>query len=173
MRSTVKLLAGVLVLSLPLLAAQGGAKNKPATKASPGALTVMFNDGRTQALELSQPAANIVRIEFSGMQGQAMVERGQGFDGTWQGDWGKLTFRVYGNRAFGEYSHDQGRVVGTISPDGKTLEGYWLEAPGYRPPEDGGRFLYQLSDDGNSIRGQWFYGEHDKARDWSSKRAKP
>jgi len=91
----------------------------------------------------------------------------KGFEGKWDSNWGFLEFKVDGVKVKGDYTHDQGIIEATLSDDGKTMEGMWLEAPSYSPPNDGGRVTFTLSDDGKSIAGHWWYGEDQEGGDWT------
>ena len=89
-----------------------------------------------------------------------------GFEGTWDTNWGVLTFTRDGVALHAEYEHDAGRIDATLGADGRTMEGTWAESPSYSPPDDGGRVTFTLSADGNSINGQWWYGNDTNGGDW-------
>jgi predicted nucleic acid-binding Zn ribbon protein len=92
------------------------------------------------------------------------------WQGKWQTNWGVMTITVSGDRATGTYVHDSGKISGTISKDGKTLEGTWSEAPSYNAPSDAGRAVLTLSADGNSFSGTYWYGKDGAGGSWSGKR---
>jgi uncharacterized caspase-like protein len=78
--------------------------------------------------------------------------------GTWKTNYGLLEIRVEGRRMTGIYPYNEGRLEGRISPDGRTIEGRWGEAPSYRPPQRAGAFAFSLSADGRSFTGGWWSG---------------
>ena len=85
-------------------------------------------------------------------------------DGRWNTDWwGILTITVNGNSVSGNYVESQGRISGTLSSDGRTIDGWWSEAPDYDPPGSAGRFVLTLSPDNQTISGWWCFG-HDSGR---------
>lgn len=98
------------------------------------------------------------------------------FLGTWQttSDFGKLEINLAGLRVSGTYTHDNGKIEGTLSADGKTLTGTWSEAPSYKPPQDAGKFILKLADDGQSFSGRWWYGLTESAfsQVWNGERIK-
>ena len=81
------------------------------------------------------------------------------FAGRWNTNWGLMEITVVGNKVYGHYEHDQGKIEGTLSADGRTVEGIWSEAPTYKPPKDSGKFRLTLSDDGDSFTASWGYGD--------------
>lgn len=95
------------------------------------------------------------------------------FAGRWNSNWGEMTIRVEGTRVFGEYTHDRGRIEASLSPDGKTLTGVWLESPSYTIGADGGQVTMVLSADGNRLSGTWGYGKNIKDGDWTGTRIGP
>jgi len=85
------------------------------------------------------------------------------FDGTWNTDWwGRLNLTVSGNTVSGTYEESAGRVSGTLSADGKTIDGWWSEAPDYDPPACAGRFELTLSADAQSLTGWFIFGNYTK-----------
>jgi hypothetical protein len=81
-------------------------------------------------------------------------------EGRWNTDWwGVLTININGSSATGTYVENQGRISGTLSADGRTIRGWWSEAPSYQRPEDAGIFNITISPDGRSISGGWHLGE--------------
>jgi hypothetical protein len=61
-----------------------------------------------------------------------------------------------GDTMTGTYTHDQGRIHGTVS--GSRLIGTWSEAPSYSPPNDAGDFEFTLSNDCATFSGNWRNG---------------
>ncbi len=94
------------------------------------------------------------------------------FTGQWNTNWGPLELVQRGSTVTGTYVHDQGRVRGQVSADGKTVRLTWSESPSYQPPEDGGTAELQLSDDGNSFSGRWGYGDSLEQGAWTGNRVK-
>jgi hypothetical protein len=78
------------------------------------------------------------------------------WSGTWDTDWGEMTLVQTGNTVTGEYTHDSGKISGTVS--GNKLIGTWSESPSYNPPSDAGDVEFTLSANGNSFDGSWRYG---------------
>lgn len=93
------------------------------------------------------------------------------FTGTWKTSWGDMTLWQSGNAVTGEYTHDNGKIEGTVS--GSVLTGKWSEAPTYQPARDAGDFVFTISTDSNSFTGQWrFDSNGDWMGDWSGTRTK-
>ncbi len=88
------------------------------------------------------------------------------FAGFWDTNKGVLTCGVDGQKVNCTYTLDSGKLVGTLSPDGKAIEGTWTQAPSYQPPADGGRLTISLSADGNSFNGQWWHGQDGAGGTW-------
>ncbi|MBW1712113.1 MAG: hypothetical protein JRJ59_03060 [Deltaproteobacteria bacterium] len=87
---------------------------------------------------------------------------GGSFAGEWDTNWGYMVLYQSGNRVWGSYTHDDGRIEGTVSDN--VFTGTWSEAPSYSPPDDAGDCVFRLSEDGNSFEGDWRYGS---SEDWS------
>jgi hypothetical protein len=81
---------------------------------------------------------------------------GVSFAGTWKSSFGTMTITQDGSRILGDYSHDRGKIEGTI--EGSVVKGKWSESPSYKPPRDAGDFEFTLSADGTSFSGKWRYG---------------
>ncbi|MCA9840614.1 MAG: choice-of-anchor C family protein [Cyanobacteria bacterium HKST-UBA03] len=92
------------------------------------------------------------------------------FVGEWDSPWGVIEFRQEGRYLKATYPHDNGRIVGTLSADGRTFEGEWSESPSYKPPQDGGRVYFNLSDDGQALTGGWGYGSAPPSSVWNATR---
>lgn len=95
------------------------------------------------------------------------------FNGQWQTNWGPMDLTTHGRYITGHYEHDQGRIVGMISPDGKSFKGEWSESPSYKPPSDGGLVEFTLDSPGNSMKGRWGYGPTLTGGDWTGTRVTP
>ncbi len=67
-----------------------------------------------------------------------------------------MEFTQNGDKVTGTYTHDDGKIEGTVS--GNTLTGTWSEAPSYNPPNDAGVFVITFADDEKSFTGNWRYG---------------
>ena len=76
--------------------------------------------------------------------------------GAWETDWGRMELQQNGNKVNGTYTHDQGRIQGTVS--GRNLTGTWSEYPSYSPPGDAGDIVFIISEDCSSFDGKWRYG---------------
>ena len=82
-----------------------------------------------------------------------------GFEGRWDTNYGVVDLaRTEGGTFVGGWDQDGGRLVGTLSPDGRTLRASWSSAPSYRPPREAGTVTFTLTDDGRTIDGTWGYG---------------
>lgn len=105
--------------------------------------------------------------------GAPPVRTGAGWNGDWNSEWGTVSFQVTGRSVTGTFAHKNGRLTGSLSPNGRTLSGRWGQSPSYKPPNDAGVFVFQLSADGRSFTGKWWYGFNtNKAADgvWSGSR---
>ena len=78
------------------------------------------------------------------------------WSGTWNSDWGMMQLMQSGNQVTATYTHDQGRIMGTVS--GNILTGTWSESPSYQPPDDAGDLILTMAPDGNTFTGNWRYG---------------
>ncbi len=79
-----------------------------------------------------------------------------GFDGTWETESGLMILEVSGTTVTGVYEDEEGKVTGTLSPDGRTLTGTWSDAPTYAPPYDQGTLVLVLSESGDAFEGHSF-----------------
>jgi tetratricopeptide (TPR) repeat protein len=94
----------------------------------------------------------------------------EGFSGEWETDWKGMRLEVRQSTVIGSYEHDQGKINGVLSADGRTLTGTWSEAPSYKPPQDGGRIEFVLGQDGNTFSGRWSYGQEPLSGSWNGRR---
>jgi len=77
--------------------------------------------------------------------------------GRWQTNWGEMTLtQTEDNNVTGRYTHDDGKIEGTIS--GRSFTGRWSEAPTYEDPNDGGLVELEFEPNCNSFTGRWKYG---------------
>ena len=70
------------------------------------------------------------------------------WEGEWDSNWGKMVLIQSGSAVTGTYTHDKGKISGTIS--GNTLTGTWSESPSYAPPSDAGDIEFTMAADGKS-----------------------
>ncbi|MFC1967857.1 cohesin domain-containing protein [Chloroflexota bacterium] len=88
------------------------------------------------------------------------------WSGTWDTNFGTMELVQSGSQVTGTYTHDGGRILGTVSGD--TLTGTWSEAPSYSPPSDAGDFEFLISSDCGSFTAKWRYGNTgDWRADWT------
>jgi len=75
-----------------------------------------------------------------------------------------------GNQVTGTYSHDSGKITGTVSGD--TLTAWWSEYPSYSPPNDAGSVELTMGPEHQTITGRWRYGTSGSwyENDWSGTR---
>jgi len=90
--------------------------------------------------------------------------------GQWYTDFGRLVITQDAQRINGEYTHDNGRIRGTIMNN--VLTGIWSESPSYAPPKDAGDFEFYFSRDGKSFKGYWRYGHGENRWDGEWKGSK-
>jgi len=84
--------------------------------------------------------------------------------GEWDSNWGKMVITQNGASVTGTYTHDSGRISGTISSN--VFTGTWSESPSYSPPSDAGDMELTMSTDGKSFTGKWRYGSNGSWGDW-------
>ena len=84
--------------------------------------------------------------------------------GQWKTNWGDMTLTQTGAKVTGTYTHDSGKIEGTVS--GNTLTGTWSEDPSYAPPGDAGEVEFIMSADGKSFSGKWRYGSEGDWGNW-------
>lgn len=147
-----------VVLEFKLTA--GGAATPPtAPGTTPG--TTPATPGTTPTTPGTTPTKPGVTTTKPGSStGGATVPGPKTLEGKWNTDWwGVLTINISGGNVTGTYVENQGKISGTLSADGRTIKGWWSEAPSYQRPEDAGIFNITLSPDGGSISGGWHFGE--------------
>lgn len=86
------------------------------------------------------------------------------WEGEWDTNWGKMILVQKGSSVSGTYTHDQGRITGTVNRD--KLIGTWSEYPNYSPPNDAGDIEFTMSADGKSFGGRWRYGSDGSWGTW-------
>ena len=102
-----------------------------------------------QELDPAKTAAGTIHLSYPGECS---------WTGVWETTFGDLELVQEGSSVTGRYTHNQGRISGTVSGD--TLKGTWSEAPSYRPSEDAGGVELVMSEGCGSFRGSWRYGHY-------------
>lgn len=87
------------------------------------------------------------------------------YSGKWTTDWGTMELEQEGTAVTGTYTHDSGKVSGTLV-DGVYV-GKWSEYPSYSEPGDGGDLVFYFTKDCNGFSGTWQYGVHPDGAGWS------
>jgi len=141
----------------------------------PGKLTVISPERIVCYRYPSSKWHAILQINGSGniitKQGEKLTSASAvNISGKWSSNFGEITFKQSGNMVEGFYTHDSGRIRGTLK--GNTFIGRWMEAPTYRPPHDAGDVKFVFSKDGKSFSGKWRYGFGGNSwnGNWSGKR---
>ena len=93
--------------------------------------------------------------------------------GKWATSYGVMILQVTGDQVTGTLDWKEGKIDGVISDGGRTLTGYWSQAPSYAPPRDRGGFVFRLDEDGLRWSGTWGYGENSTGDGWSGDRGAP
>lgn len=112
-------------------------------------------------LDPSQTASGTIHLSYPGECS---------WTGIWETTFGDLELVQDGSWVTGTYTHNQGRISGTVS--GNTLTGTWSEAPSYSPSDDAGGVELVMSEGCSAFSGSWKYG-HNKATwdgDWTGTR---
>jgi hypothetical protein len=89
-----------------------------------------------------------------------------GFAGHWTStEWGEHYIVVEGTTMKIIYTHDDGRVVGTLS--GSAFTGWWTETPSREGPRDAGEVEFTIRRDGDTrtVDGIWKYGDTGTVRE--------
>jgi hypothetical protein len=102
-----------------------------------------------------------VALAWVGALPAGAQDAGGPWAGTWETDWGTWTLEQSGDRVFGTYQPDAGRIFGMAAGD--TLSGSWAKAPSYAPPDDAGDLELTLDPDGTTFSGRLRYGS---SGDW-------
>lgn len=76
--------------------------------------------------------------------------------GTFQTHFGEIVLQQQGQRVWGTYNQQRGRVEGKI--EGNVFRGYWSQSPSYQPPSEAGDFVFTFTQDGRAFTGSWRYG---------------
>ena len=87
--------------------------------------------------------------------------------GTWNGGgvWGNMIFTQSGSTVHAEYTHDAGKLDGTLV--GNKFTGRWSESPTYKGPGDAGGAVFTVSADCASFSGTWGYDQSSTSSSWS------
>ena len=112
-------------------------------------VTIMTSTGGPFMMEIDDGAITSITVDGVEILGGTWA-------GNWDSNWGDMVLYQSGGRVWGQYTHDDGRIEGTVS--GNVLTGTWSEAPSYSPPDDAGDCVLRLSADGDSFEGDWRYG---------------
>jgi hypothetical protein len=89
-----------------------------------------------------------------------------GFAGHWtSAQWGEHYILIENSTMKVIYTHDDGRVIGTLN--GTTFTGWWTESPSRRPSADAGDVTFTLTGTGDerAIDGTWRYGRDGNLRE--------
>ena len=78
----------------------------------------------------------VLALAWTGVLPAGAQGSGGPWAGTWDTDLGTWMLDQSGDRVFGTYEPDGGRIFGTVLGD--TLLGSWAQAPTYAPPDDAG-----------------------------------
>ncbi|MEA4845835.1 MAG: hypothetical protein VB106_01235, partial [Clostridiaceae bacterium] len=84
--------------------------------------------------------------------------------GEWDSNWGKMVITQEVASVAGTYTHDSGKISGTVS--GNIFTGTWSESPSYSPPRDAGDMELTMAADGKSFTGKWRYGSEGSWGNW-------
>jgi hypothetical protein len=81
-----------------------------------------------------------------------------------------MTLSQSGNQVTGTYTHDSGKITGTVSGD--TLTAWWSEYPSYGPPNDAGSVELTMGSEHQTLTGRWRYGSSGSwyENDWTGTR---
>jgi len=87
--------------------------------------------------------------------------------GTWNGGgvWGNMIFTQSGSTVHAEYTHDAGKLDGTLV--GNKFTGRWSESPTYKGPGDAGGAVFTVAADCASFSGTWGYDQSSTSSSWS------
>ncbi len=116
-----------------------------------------------------RPAAVIAALALTvtlGGCGDIKTVSDPGFAGHWTStEWGEHYIVVEGATMKIIYTHDDGRVVGTLS--GTTFTGWWTESPSRKDPRDAGEVEFTIRGDGDTrtVDGVWEYGDAGTVRE--------
>ncbi len=103
-------------------------------------------------------------------QEQESAKPAADFGGAWNSAWGRIVLQFVGRKATGTFAHKNGTLEGELSVDGKTLTGWWTQAPSRQPPNAAGAFSFRLAPDGRSFSGEWKYGRDGSGGAWNGTR---
>jgi len=113
------------------------------------------------------PVVVALLVSLGACDGQATGKSADpGFAGHWTSpQWGEHYIIVENGVMKIIYTHDDGRVVGTL--DGTTFSGWWTEVPSRQPTRDAGDVTFRLTGSGatRTIDGTWRYGAEGSLRE--------
>ena len=105
----------------------------------------------------------VLALAWTGVLPAGAQGSGGPWAGTWDTDLGTWVLEQSGDRVFGTYEPDGGRIFGTVLGD--TLLGSWAQAPTYAPPDDAGDLELTLEPDGAAFYGRWRSGSDGEWQD--------
>lgn len=76
--------------------------------------------------------------------------------GTWDTNNGQMVLTQTGNNVTGTYAYRDGQLTGTV--EGNVLTGVWSESPTFTAPNDKGKVVLTMSADGKTFSGHWMLG---------------
>lgn len=123
-------------------------------------------DVMNRGVRLAGVAAALALTVTLGACGDAATATDPGFAGHWTStEWGEHYIVVEGSTMKIIYTHDDGRVVGTLS--GNTFTGWWTETPSREGPRDAGEVEFTIRRDGDTrtVDGVWKYGDTGTVRE--------
>lgn len=107
------------------------------------------------------------------------------FEGTWRDSFNSvIQFTVEDRKVIGTYKNVytfrdgdsyiryEGRIVGTLSRDRRTLTAQWARSPSYNPPDEAGALVFTLSKDGSAFMGTFTCVAAPRPSAWSGVRVK-
>jgi hypothetical protein len=150
-------------------------------------LTQMRVKKRLAELEPAEEEPDIVETPTKpGEEAPKVVRKKPNFEGTWQDRFGNvIEFKIDGRKVVGpyknidrsyghEYVNYSGRILGTVSRDGKTLTAEWARTSYYgNRAEYSGTLVFQLSKDGNSFAGSFRQSDGRGGGVWNGMRVQP
>jgi len=137
-----------------------------------------FNAGRF-TMKLSDDGNSFIGRTWHGnnedernLIARRVLETSDNFSGMWDTDLGILVMTVQNNHVSGNYEKKNGKIDGTLSQDGKTVEGTWSQAPSYKAPKDSGKFVFSISDDYTKFKCEQWEGDKNGEPDdtWKGKK---
>ncbi len=88
----------------------------------------------------------------------------QNLSGIYHTDFNDLTLHQNGNKVFGTYKYENGRIEGVLN--GHTLSGWWYQSNGK------GKFVFEFNSDFSKFNGKWGYNDAVPSSKWNGTRLK-